>query len=1153
MLLKTTASIIAISVALSAKSAEAEAERVQFAIAAKPISEALQEFAAQTGFQVPLFADTASSVRTRPVSGDLAPEAALERMLDGTGLEYRLVDERTIAILERRRNANTEGSLRRGGLHLASAGQGTGQPRRIAQIAQAQTQTTQTEADVQTEASSELEEIVVTGSRLTGSNLTSPVPLVQVTNEDLDVRGTVRIEDMINVLPQATGGRNTDTDPRGNFTGTATVNLRDLEAKRTLVLVNGKRLPFGSPELAPANVDIVPAQLVERVDVVTGGGSALYGADAVAGVVNFILREDFEGIDFESQVSFRQTPGDGNQFLRDVLKASDIPIPGSSTHGRGVNVNFMMGANTADDKGNVTAYFGYENLNDFPSGTLANQRCTLGQSTGPASVNGIACTGSSNFRRFFTNDLPGTPENERLDLFQQSDGTLVPFQGTADQTFNFENSFTAQAKRERFNINAIGHYEVSDSVEFYGNLGFMNLSTQTRNSPAATFTEPLMTNCDNPLLADAPMGELGTPFDLFRCDEVLEAVANGEPNPVTGEIGSVDIPFRNSIRLAQGRGPLGIPLEGPNGALRRTANLNLTTWRVVVGFRGTIADHFDWDVFGQFARTTEDRRETNSLDFDRVQDALFVVENEAGEPVCRNSGTTGCAPFNIFDRNADGTTKLTDQALAFTTTTPGIFTGQTEQQVVGGTIQGDLGRYGWKSPAAQSGISLLLGVEYREDTLEATPDKALGVDGGPGSLIGAISFTPIPESRVEVVEGFMETNIPLVENAPFIESWNLTGAYRRSQYTVDGEINNIEEKNKFNTDTWFVGTTWSPSPSVRFRAQFQRAVRAPNAIELFTPVNPGGFDLSTGDPCAGPTPDATFEQCARTGVTSAQFGQIPVQPSGEFTAIVGGNPELEPEVADTVTAGVQFTPESLPGLSVAIDYFTIEIEKAISTVPPQETLQQCLEVGGPLCDLINRDQFGSLFIATGLTGIEATNVNIATIETSGVDFSIRYAMELEALGLDGWGSLNFDYSATWTTELETLPIPGGSIVDCQDKFGDQCSAPRPAYKHHFVTTWNAPIGLRFSTTWRRIGDTDGIGENLHPLDQSFPAEDYIDLSLDQQVTETVSFRIGVNNLFNTTPPFTTLEDSGDGAENGNTFPSVFDLDRQIFFGLKVQM
>lgn len=1128
MRLKTAASAIAISTAFLTQNVAAQTERIRFEIEAKPVSQALQEFAVQSGYQMAFLANAADGARARSVSGTLSPQEALQRLLDGTGLEFRVIDERTIAILQRTAEADGEGRSGEASLQYASAREELQQTAALQEVAQAQTQTAQAQTQIAADASGEIEEIVVTGSRLAGTNLTSPVPVFQIGSEEINIRGAIRVEDILNVMPQVVTSQTSEV---GNgATGTSNVDLRGLGAIRTLVLVDGKRLPFGSPQSAPANLDIVPTQLVERVDVVTGGASAVYGADAVAGVVNFILKDDFEGIEVDTQVGFHQT-GNDRDFLESVFAAGQpgggVTDPDSTTDGREVFASVTLGANSADDKGNVTAFLSYQNQNMILNGARDHSACAILPTSSPISFQGIGCVGSSNFRRFTTED--GT------EFFQQEDGTLKPFEGGPTESFNFEQIDNLQRPVERFNINALAHYDITDSIEIYSDLSFMNNDTTAQIANSATFNRPFQVNCDNPLLDDAPRGEVGNVFDIFGCSEALEAIANGAPNPVTGELNSVDIPFTNAFVI-----------EPPVGNPRRF-NFDITTWRVALGFRGQIAEHFDWDIYGQFSRTNSTETTTGDLNFDKVQEALFVVDDGSGNAVCR-SGNSRCVPFNIFDRTDDGETLITPEAVNFIEGV-GIVEGMTEQQIVSGTIQGNLGRFGFKSPGAERGVSALIGVEYREDTLKVNPDDVSNRPGGTGFTGSGGGELPV-DGRLEVVELFMETEIPLIENVPFFESWSLNGAYRRSEYDTDGlnSVTGERVKNDFSTDTWFVGTTWSPTPDVRLRAQFQRAIRAPNVIELFTGLNTGLFNLA-GDPCAGPAPDATLEACMRTGVTAQQFGNIPQQPAQQFNQVTGGNPELEPEIADTITIGGVFTPSFFPGLSLSVDYFNIEIEDTIDTIPPQTTLFRCLESGNPqFCDLIVRDRFGSLFVdSSNFEGIQATNVNIATLETSGVDFSLVYDLSLSDLGLENAGSINFDYAGTWTTEFEEVPIPGGEIIDCQGKFAGQCDTPQPEYKHRFLATWNTPWKLQATATWRHFGDTEFQGVARHPLNEKLETQDYIDFVLRYQVTDNVRVRLGVNNLFDNSPPITSREPTTTG--NGNTFPGVFDPDRFIFFGL----
>lgn len=969
----------------------------------------------------------------------------------------------------------------------------------------------------------ELEQIVVTGTRLKNSAFSSPVPVVQITAEEIDSRGVVRIEDMLNVLPSAFAGQTSEVS--NGASGTSTLNLRGIGSIRTLTLINGRRLPFGSPQISSANLDVIPSQLVERIDIVTGGASAVYGSDAIGGVANFILKEDFEGFEFDGQVGFSQNAND-NKFMAGVLAAAGIDNPGSTSNGRNVSATMTIGANTADGRGNVTAFLGYQNQNEIRQDTRDISACAIGAASGSTSFQGVGCSGSPTFRTF----------GGGLDYFQEPDGTLVEFTGVPEQTFNFGPDNFFRRPNERFNINALGHYKITDNIEAYADLAFMNNNTDAQIAASGSFFRAFRTNCDNPLLQEGlgPQGNgVGTFFDLLGCST---------PDEDTGELPE-EVPLFFGKRNVEG---------GP-----RVSEIDNTTWRIVAGFRGQFLDNFDWDVFGQFSRVNEKDVSRRDLNFNRTQDALFIVEDENGNLVCRDNAFAGCVPWDVFSRTADGQSNVSEAAINFIQGV-GIVTGTVNQRVVGGTLQSDLGKYDFKSPFAEAGISALIGFEYRLDELDRVPDDISQIPGGRG-LTGVGGGTLPVQGQVEVFELFMETQIPLVQNVPFIKEWSLNGAYRRSQYDVKGldSLRGQTVTNDFGTDTFFVGTTWAPVDDVRFRVQFQRALRAPNVIELFTGQNTGLFGIPAGanglsDPCSGPNPTRSLAECARTGVSAGQFGNIPDNPARQFNSITGGNPELRPEVSDTITVGAVFTPTAIPGFSLAVDYFNIELEDAIATVPPLTTLIQCLDTGNPVfCDNIQRDRFGSLFVDnSNFEGVRATNVNVASFETTGIDFSMNYRFDLEDVGLGNAGSVNFNYVATWLMDLENTPVPGGVVIECQDQFDSQCGTPNPAYRHRLLATWNSPWNFSMTATWRYFGDTEfdknpGAGAPSTFLDEKAETRNYIDLVARLQATDHLEMRLGVNNLLGKEAPLLT------GGNNGNTFPGVFDLDRFIFFGVNV--
>jgi len=974
-------------------------------------------------------------------------------------------------------------------------------------VAQDDPQTDEQEA----EDAPDVERMVVTGSRLTtNSNIVAPNPVLTVGQEEIDARGTTRIEDLTNQLPQVFAGQASEVS--NGATGTATLNLRGLGAIRTLPLIDGRRLPFGNSQTSAPDINLVPTQLIERLEIVTGGASAVYGSDAIGGVANFILKRDFEGIEFDFQGAFNHAGNDDDVFER-VLAAGQQPIPGGSIDGRELQVSLTMGANSFDGKGNVTLFINHENLNEITQDNRIESACALGGSTGSTSFKGIGCVGSGNFRLFAG---PGLPSG----AFQEESGEFVPFDSTSPlQTFNFGPFNFFQRPIERFQFYSRGHYELTDDIEIFADLSFVNTDSDAQVAPSATFGVWSI-NCDNPFIQPDGSSDIAL-TEVFGC----VPDANGNIPDVVNNITA-------SHRNVEG---------GP-----RSSGINLTTWRTIGGLRGTLFDHYDFEVFGQFAQTEDRFTSTNDLVIDNVQDAFFVVEDANGNPVCQ-SGNPDCVPFNIFQRGPNGETLVTQEMLDFVQGI-GITTGTTKQWVLGGNVQTDLGRFGWQSPFASDGVGFLVGGEFRQDELVAVPDQiSQQADGG---FTGVGGPTLPTSGEIRVSEVYFETQIPLITDAPGFQSLALGGAYRYSDYTVEGEAT----ENEFDTDSYHVFLNWQPIDDVRLRAQFQRAVRAPNVIELFEPQGTGLPNLTAGpngffDPCAGPNPQATLEQCARTGVTPAQFGNILDVIAGQTQSITGGNPQLAPEESDTITLGAIITPSFIPSLSISVDYFDIEVDDAIDDgIPAQTVLNECIATGNAaFCDLITRGSSGSLVAGQTGVGFEATNLNIATLETSGVDVQLVYDLGLWDIGLEGWGSVRFDFAGTYLDELSTTPFPGAAPVNCEGKVAGACGSPSPEWRHRMLTTWQTPWDVTVNATWRYFSETDNAQGNVNPtIDREAETTQYLDLSFNWAASEQLEFRAGVNNALGR--DINVITSAGPALGNGNTFPTVFDVSRFFFFG-----
>ena len=970
-----------------------------------------------------------------------------------------------------------------------------------------------------------LEEVLVTGSRLTKSNVTSSVPLVQIGAEEINSRGVARIEDMVNILPNVFVSQTAEV--ANGATGTSTLNLRGLGSSRTLVLIDGKRLPFGSPFSSSANVDMVPARMVERVDVVTAGASAVYGSDAVAGVVNFITKKDFEGFEFDYQYGTNYNAND-NGYMQEKLADADFFDPGSTTTGAASLMSVMMGVNSDDGRGNITLFGSYEDMQSMIGKDRDTGACTLFGSADPF------CGGSSNFRRYngtIGNGVAGT-------VFQELDGTIVPIDfSRSDVFYNYGAVNHYQRPVERWNLGASGHYEITDNVEAYFDTTYMNNKTEAQIAESASFNRPFETNCDNPLLTGGagPNGDgimLGSITGTFDANgdfvSCLDYMAAGND--------PIDVQFINSHRNIEG---------GP-----RVSTYENSSWRAIFGFRGDINDDFSFDIFGQFSATEGTRISQNDLNYNRVQQALYIVDDGNGNPVCRDS-SGGCVPWNIFERNADGTTAVTDEAAAFIAGV-GIVTGETEQTVFGGTIEGDFTNMGIQSPMADAGLSGLIGFEMREDKLGRLADDISKISGGRG-LTGTGGATLPIAGTIEVEEIFMEMSMPLITGKPMIQELGLTAGYRYSDYTTNG--NGVS--NSFDADTYFAGISWAPNDEVRFRFNQAVAIRAPNVFDLYVGINTGLVELSPvngdGDQCSGPTPVATQAQCANTGLSAAQYGSVDPSAAGQFNLITGGNPNLVAEEGETTTFGVVITPSMIENLSVSIDYFDIEVTDAIGSVPAQTSYDRCLTTGDPaFCANVTRDTAGTLHLLNeapggGLSGLSEQNVNVSTFATEGVDVNVTYMLDLSDMG-----SINFDYAATFLDTNYSVAIPGDDKVECAGAYAGPCGLPAPEYNHRFLATWMTPYDVNVSATWRHIGETDlyGLDDPQGYLEDSMEERNYLDVAATYDYSENVQIRVGANNILGDDAPVTTA--AGTGTGNNNTYPGLFDVSTYLFAGVTVK-
>ena len=929
----------------------------------------------------------------------------------------------------------------------------------------------------------------VTGSRIVSPNITSTSPVAQVTATDIKLEGVTNVENLLNNLPQvfADFGSNISN----GATGTASVNLRNLGSQRTLVLINGRRLPAGSPTFYPTDINEIPAPLIERVEILTGGASAIYGSDAVAGVVNFIMRQNFQGLQLEYDYSaFNHDQGNS---LADVIRAraatnpQQFAVPGDVSHdGDSYDASITMGSNFADNKGNATLFFHYKH----DQAVLQRDRDYSACATGSNST-GLTCSGSSTSfpGRFFNN------VNGKSFTIADAAGGVRPFNSTLDQ-FNFAPYNYYQRPDERYGFNAFAHYDVNEHARAYGEFSFNDDHTVAQIAPSGLFFggQEFFLKNNNPFLSQAFKDAFGitptTPGDLL-------------------------IGRRN--------------LEGGG----RQDDRRHTAFRGVLGVKGDIFKNWDYDIFVQTGKVIYSETYLNDFSKTRITRALDVVSDPVtGQPVCASKldgSDPNCVPYNIFSLG-----KVTPAALAYLQT-PGLQKGSTQQAVQGATLtNSDMSDYGWRLPWAKTGIGVSLGVERRVEKLDLETDTAFStfdLAGQGGPTIGlAGQFT--------VKEIFGEVKVPIIEGAPWADLLSMNASYRYSDYSTNKT-----------TDSYGIGAEWAPIKAVRLRGSYQQAVRAANVIELFLAQGLNLFSLAA-DPCGGPTPSATLAQCQRSGVSAAQFGSaLLTNPAGQYNYVQGGNPNLDPEKAKSTTLGAVFTP--MKNLSGSIDYFNIKVDNQISNISPALIVTQCV-FSGQFCDLIHRDAQGTVWL-TGF--VTATNINIASQKTSGVDFTLDYTWPMQ----NNWGSLNFNFIGTWLSEFKTTPVPGLGEYDCKGLFGVTCGTPLPEWRHKFRTTWMTPWNVDFAVTWRHFDSVKIDQSSGNPLlngafdavNGELAAREYIDLAASWNATKQLTIWGGVNNVFDKDPPIISSSIAGPAFGNGNTYPQVYDaLGRKLFVSLQ---
>jgi outer membrane receptor protein involved in Fe transport len=882
----------------------------------------------------------------------------------------------------------------------------------------------------------QIEEITVTGSRIPNANLISASPVTQIDSEQFELAGATRVEDLLNTYPQL--APSFDSFTVNPTTGYATADLRSLGTNRTLVLVNGHRLQPGGIRSEARDLNQIPAALVKRVEVLTGGASAVYGSDAMAGVVNFILDTDFEGVSVRAGYSGYQHKNDEG-YLRELMDASAYTYPDGSSgpDGDSTNVDVAIGSSFGQDRGHAMAYFTWRDNEELRQASRDYSSCALNAA-------GTACGGSATSPEPSFIWLQGGDDDF---AHLNADGSWAAGPATL---YNFAPINHYQRPDERYTFGGAMSYEMSPQFRPYIETMFATTNTSVQIAESGTFFVNLLElDCADPLLGSM-CGDIGL----------------DPTEPVGIYVGK---------RNVEG---------GP-----RVADIESASFRVVTGVEGDISQDWTYNASFLHGRTSSSESNQNDLLSDRVGPALLG---------CPAGSFGGCVPYNVWVPG--GVTQEAADTLSGT----GMRSGTTQLTAIGGYVTGITGV---TFPGAVDSISLVAGYEYRKDEFEVRSD----------SNMASGNFTGLGGPRLPVDGGFsvneiyMEAGVPLLQDRGALQSLALDLGYRYSDYDTSGGAN-----------TFKFGLSAQVTDMVRLRGGFNKAIRAPNSTELFRDQQ---LSLWGGDdPCSGDNPEFTAAQCANTGVSAAQFGSISASPAAQYNQHSGGNPNLEPEEAETYTVGFVATP--IDNLQVSLDYFNIAIEDKIGTIGAETVLRFCGLTGDPfLCDKVKRNaSTGDLWLGSSLQTsgqVENLDANFGNLNFSGVDLLTSY--NWDALG----GLISASFVGTYVLEQEEEPLPGvndEATFDCAGVINTSCQTPTWRHTARFSYSRDSITG---SLGWRYVGEidyelTDGTPGSTDQIlvtnGNKLDAVHYIDLTGVYHVTDYASVIVGIQNVLDETPP-----------------------------------
>lgn len=981
---------------------------------------------------------------------------------------------------------------------------------------------------------SDSQTIVVTGSLIRNPNLVQANPVNVTTSDQIELKQSNTAEDVLREVPGIVANIGSAVN-NGNG-GSSYVDLRGLGSNRNIVLLDGNRIV---PADLAGRVDLnnIPLALISRVDALTGAAVTTYGADAITGVVNFVTKKDFAGLDLTASNQITER-GDGNYFRADLT----------------------VGANFDDGRGNAVLSVGYQNSDPVYQGARDFSINQISSFTGGGGGSGTAVPSRFSGTRPL---IAGTSTPDINPLTANGGVRQVNSLGQAVATFatfNFNPYNIFQTPFTRYNIFAQANYQVSDAVEVYTRGLFSKNTISTIIAPSGSFGGTVNINLNNPFLP-ATLRNQFCAFDIdpgpayiarftpAQCAAGAAAAGPGSAGYAVIGVPTIDRNLDGVINAADNPAVTVNRRAVENGP--RISEYTSTVFDYRVGARGAITSNVNWDLSASYGESDKLQTIRNYTLQSRIRQAALANSTTA----CQDT-SNGCVPVNLFG-DAGSITPAQAAFLSADSTTQ-VKTSLTQ---VRGVVSGDAG---FSLSDGAEPIGFALGAEYRKYTAVQNSDLLART---PGELGGAGGAAPNINGGYRTYEGYGELIVPILADRPLFHSLTIEGGARYSHQIIDRGPTN---------DAWTykVGATWEPVADLKFRGNYARAVRAPNIGELFTPVTTGLTNLGV-DPCAGagPTTNANLRAvCIAQGAPSGQIGFIANPTAGQANLTQGGNINLQPEKATTWTAGAVFQPSFIPRFNVSLDYYNIKVKDVIGASLPGDIVTACFgtppayaaaNVTNPNCAFFRRNpSTGGLDGDPATTGGLLANItNQGKLFTDGFDLIANY--NTNALGFAKW-SINFVGNYTMHSKFRSnVNDPNAIDRECVRYYSVNCSftgSLQPKWQWSLRNTFSVDK-VDLSLLWRHIASMEHEPQDI--IDQGaffsgtlpastgpvagrtvdfnkIPSADYFDLTVRFNVTDNFTFTATAQNLLDRQPPIIGNTAGSTTYNSGNTYPSTYD-------------